>query len=85
MSVLVAAVEGVKPAGVRDRPAGRNLDLDLWCRLLAYLRVVMGLIERRAVGLAEILEVIARGMGQQGMAGRRRIDQSVDRLHGKPP
>lgn len=57
-----------------------------WPRaLLEYLCVVVSLIEGRPVGLAEILEMLARALRQHRMARRRPMDQCVDRLHGKPP
>lgn len=53
--------------------------------LLDYLRMVVSLIERRPVSLAEVLEMLTRTMRQHSMARRRRIDQAVDRLNEHPP
>lgn len=57
-----------------------------WPRaLLKYLCMVLSLIEGRPVGLAEVLEMLARALRQHRMVRRRPMDQFVDRLHGKPP
>ena len=52
---------------------------------LRYLCVVLGLIEGRTVGLWEVEEMIERIARQHRMVRTRRIDQSVARLHEKPP
>lgn len=52
---------------------------------LRYLCVVLGLIEGRTVGLWEVVEMLERTARQHRMVRARRIDQSVARLHEKPP
>lgn len=52
---------------------------------LQYLRVVLGLIEGRPVRLGEVIEMLERTARQHRMVRTRRIDQSVARLHEKPP
>lgn len=57
-----------------------------WPRpLLEYLCNVIGLIEGRAVSLDQMVEMLARSMRQHRMVRRRRKDQTVVWLHGKPP
>ena len=69
----------VRPACPRETPLP-------WPRpILEYLCVAISLIEGRPVSLAEILEMLARAMRQHPMARKRRIDQRVDQLNGKPP
>jgi hypothetical protein len=50
-----------------------------------YLCVVLGLIEGRTVALWEVEEMLERAARQHRMVRTRRIDQSVARLHEKPP
>ena len=52
---------------------------------LGYLCVVLGLIEGRKVGLWEVEQMLERVARQHRMVRTRRIDQSVARLHEKPP
>jgi hypothetical protein len=52
---------------------------------LRYLCVVLGLIEGRTVGLWEVEQMLERTARQHRMVRTRRIDQSVARLHEKPP
>jgi hypothetical protein len=52
---------------------------------LRYLCVVLGLIEGRTVDLGEVEEMLERTARQHRMVRTRRIDQSVARLHEKPP
>jgi len=52
---------------------------------LHYLCVALGLIEGRPVGLWEVSEMLERTARQHRMVRTRRIDQSVARLHEKPP
>lgn len=52
---------------------------------LHYLCGVLGLIEGRPVRLGEVIEMLERTLRQHRMVRLRRIDQSVARLHGKPP
>ena len=57
-----------------------------WPRpIVEYLCVAIGLIEGRPVSLSEILEMLTRAVRQHGMARKRRSDQRVDQLNGKPP
>ena len=53
--------------------------------LLQYVCVMVGLIEGRPVGLWEVIEMLERTARQHRMVRTRRIDQSVARLHEKPP
>jgi hypothetical protein len=53
--------------------------------LLQYLCVMVGLIEGRPVALWEVIEMLERTVRQHRMVRTRRIDQSVARLHEKPP
>ena len=52
---------------------------------LRYLCVVLGLIEGRTVDVWEVEEMLERTARQHRMVRTRRIDQSVARLHEKPP
>jgi hypothetical protein len=52
---------------------------------LRYLCVVLGLIERRAVALWEVEEMLERTARQHRMVRTRRIDQGVAWLHEQPP
>jgi hypothetical protein len=53
--------------------------------LLQYVCVMVGLIEGRPVHLWEVIEMLERTARQHRMVRTRRIDQSVARLHEKPP
>lgn len=53
--------------------------------IVDYLRMVVGLIERRPVSVAEVLEMLARTVRQHRMVRERRIDQTVASLHEQPP
>ncbi len=52
---------------------------------LHYLCGVLGLIEGRPVRLWEVIQMLERIARQHRMVRTRRIDQSVARLHEKPP
>lgn len=52
---------------------------------LQYVCVMVGLIEGRPVRLWEVIEMLERTERQHRMVRTRRIDQSVARLHEKPP
>jgi hypothetical protein len=52
---------------------------------LPYVCVMVGLIEGRPVQLWEVIEMLECTMRQHRMVRTRRIDQSVARLHEKPP
>jgi len=52
---------------------------------LDYLCVVLGLIEERPIRLWELIEMLERTARQHRMVRTRRIDQTVARLHEKPP
>lgn len=57
-----------------------------WARpILEHVRVVSGLIERRKVLLAEIVEMLERALRQHRMVRMRRIDQGVAWLNAQPP
>ena len=53
--------------------------------LLQYVCVMVGLIEGRTVPLWEVIEMLERTARQHRMVRTRRIDQSMSRLHEKPP
>jgi hypothetical protein len=52
---------------------------------LQYLCLMVGLIEGRSVQLWELVAMLERTARQHRMVRTRRIDQSVARLHEKPP
>jgi hypothetical protein len=52
---------------------------------LHYLCGVLGLIEGRPVALEEVVEMLQRILRQHRMVRTRRLEQSVARLHEKPP
>jgi hypothetical protein len=52
---------------------------------LHYLCGVLGLIEGRPVALEEVVEMLERILRQHRMVRTRRLEQSVARLHEKPP
>jgi len=52
---------------------------------LQYLCLMVGLIEGRSVKLWELVAMLERTARQHRMVRTRRIDQSVARLHEKPP
>jgi len=57
-----------------------------WPRpILDYVRVVVGLIEGRKVGLWEVVEMLERTLRQHRMVRTRRIDQGVAWLNEQPP
>jgi len=57
-----------------------------WPRpILDYVRVVVGLIEGRKVGLWEVVEMLERSLRQHRMVRTRRIDQGVAWLNEQPP
>jgi len=53
--------------------------------MVAYLQMLIGLIEGRRVSRGEILELVARVLRQRSMARRRRIDHIVAWLNEQPP
>jgi hypothetical protein len=53
--------------------------------MLAYVRMVVSLIEARAVSRTEILQMLQRVWRQRTMARRRKIDHAVSWLHEHPP
>jgi hypothetical protein len=72
----------------RKSPAGPppSPPLPPWpAPLLGYLRMVIGLVEGRAVSLAEVLAMLRRALRQHRMARTRRLDQTVGWLHEQPP
>ena len=57
-----------------------------WPRpIVEYVRMVVSLIEGRQVTVEEVLEMLARRVRQHSLVRRRRIDQTVDSLHERPP
>jgi hypothetical protein len=57
-----------------------------WPRpMVEYVRMVTGLIERRAVSLAEVLEMLERVLRQHRMVRVRRMDKMVASLNERPP
>jgi hypothetical protein len=53
--------------------------------ILEYVRLVVSLIERREVSLAEVVEMLLRVVRQHSMVRKRRIDQIIDQLNERPP
>jgi hypothetical protein len=53
--------------------------------LLAYLRMVISLIEGRSVSGEEVRAMLARVLRQHSIGRRRKIDHSIGRLHEHPP
>lgn len=53
--------------------------------ILEHVQMVVGWIEHRPVGRAEILQLLANVLRQQGIGRRRRIDQTVTWLNEHPP
>lgn len=53
--------------------------------ILFYVRLLVRLIDGRAVSLDEVLEMLRRAVRQHTMVRTRRIDQVVDWLHEWPP
>lgn len=53
--------------------------------ILAYVRLLLRLIEGRPVTLDEVLEMLSRSVRQHTMVRTRRIDQVVTWLHEWPP
>lgn len=64
---------------VQALPAAKDLEL------VQQVRVVVSLIEERPVSLAEIWQMLLRGLRQRSMSRRRKIDQAVDWLNANPP
>jgi hypothetical protein len=65
------------PAGTRQRNRGRGPrttveEMMFDCGIVRYVQMVVGLIEGRRVGEAEILRMLARAVRQHSMARRRR-------------
>jgi hypothetical protein len=57
-----------------------------WPRpLLQYICVLASLIEARRVELCEVIQMLQRTLRQHSMVRTRRLDQSVARLHERPP
>jgi hypothetical protein len=76
-STPAPAASGLAPA-VPSPPA--------WPRpMVDYLCMAVGLIERRRVSVAEILEMRARTVRQHRMVRQRRLEQTVVSLHEQPP
>lgn len=53
--------------------------------MLAYIQMVISLIEGRRVSRAEILEMLQRFLRQHSLGRRRKIDHTVAWLHEYPP
>lgn len=64
---------------------GRSEGPEFEAGLLAYLRMVVSLIEGRRVSREEIVNMLARAVRQHSMARRRRIDYVVEYVRGNPP
>lgn len=57
-----------------------------WPRpILEYVRLVVSLIERRKVSLAEVVEMLLGLVRQHSMIRKRWIDQIIARLNERPP
>ena len=79
-----------RPKADSDRPAAcpspENSGSVKWNpRMLAYVRMVVSLIEARAVSRTEIVQMLQRVWRQRTMVRRRKIDQAVSWLHEQPP
>jgi len=79
-----------RPKADSDRPAAcpspENSGAVKWNpRMLAYVRMVVSLIEARAVSRTEIVQMLQRVWRQRTMVRRRKIDQAVSWLHEQPP
>lgn len=79
--------DGTRPAACPPRiPVPENRDAAGWPpRMLAYVQMVVSLIEARAVSRTEILQMLQRVLRQRTMARRRQIDHAVSWLHEHPP
>ena len=67
-------------------PLPENRDCAGWPpRMLEYVRMVVSLIEARAVSRTEILQMLQRVWRQRTMVRRRKIDHAVSWLHENPP
>jgi hypothetical protein len=53
--------------------------------IVEQVQMVVSWIEGRSLGRAEILQLLAHVLRQQGMARRRRIDHTVAWLNEHPP
>ena len=53
--------------------------------MLAYLRMLVGLIERRLVGLEEIVSMLARIVRQRRIARQSRVEYILSKLNRGPP
>ena len=72
------------PAQPRNPPA--QAEHASWPEpVVAHVGMVVGWIEHRHPGRREILQLLAHVLRQQGMARRRRIDQTVAWLNEHPP
>ena len=76
--------QGLVPA---PRPAAPSPAAALpWPRpIVAYVRMVTGLIERRAVTWVEVVEMLLRVVRQHRMVRTRRTEQTVAWLYEHPP
>lgn len=54
-------------------------------RIVGYVAMVAGLIERRRVSQAEMMQRLERAMRQHSMVRRRRMDYVVAQLHKRGP
>lgn len=81
---------GRSPASGDEQPkeetARAGLEsIDLNALVVAYVQVVVSLIEERRVEREEILEMLRRAMRQRSLARERRIDYVVRTLREDPP
>jgi hypothetical protein len=54
-------------------------------RMLAYVRMVVGLIDGIRLSLREVVDLLRRGLRQRSIAPRRRVDYVLAFLHQHPP
>jgi hypothetical protein len=75
--------EGDRPAGC---PAGLESGSGQWSRpMLEYVRMLISLIEARAVSLTEIVQMLHRVLRQHSVGRRRKIDHALIWLQEHPP
>ena len=54
-------------------------------QILTYLQMLLGLLEGRRVSIAEVNEMLARGLRQRSIAHYRKLDHMVGSLNEHPP
>jgi hypothetical protein len=80
--IIAGQRAGVPPASAPVGPSGSVPWNPL---MLAYIQMVVSLIEGRAVSRTEILEMLQRFLRQHSLGRRRKVDHTVAWLHEYPP